>query len=375
MDRRQFIALGGAALLVGAGSRPVAASAAVSRALYASCGTDPEGRYFAAGFEPSGAIVFRVPIAERGHDIAFRPTGAEAVIFARRPGTTMHVVDLTTGRIARSVDAAAGRHYYGHGVFTRDGRTLYVTENDYDDGTGIIGVYDPDDGYRRTGEFRSGGIGPHQLHLMPDGASLIVANGGILTHPDTGRAKLNIEDMAPNLSLVDMAHGTRLWTACLPQPLHKLSIRHLDVNGDGTIAFGMQYEGDVRDRVPLIALAEPHGAIRFVDSPGGVDLLMHQYTGSVRFDGSGRFLAVTSPPGGVVGFWDVRSGGFLRDVPARGASGLAPAGAAGEFLMTGGDGAIRHVSATGATAVELRPADREMLWDNHLATRPLPLRA
>ena len=48
--------------------------------------------------------------------------------------------------------------------------------------------------FARVGEFPTHGVGPHELLLLGDGRTLAVANGGIETHPDFGRAKLNIAD-------------------------------------------------------------------------------------------------------------------------------------------------------------------------------------
>ncbi len=42
---------------------------------------------------------------------------------------------------------------------------------------------------------------------MPGGRRLVVANGGLRTHPDTGRETLNPDDMSPNLALIDLATG------------------------------------------------------------------------------------------------------------------------------------------------------------------------
>ena len=367
IDRRTFLSLGAATALLG----PAATARAMHGRLYASCGADRDGRYFLGAFDGSGETAFRIPLAERGHDIAFHPVRSEAVVFARRPGTTMLVVDTEAGSTAVRREAAPGRHYYGHGVFTPDGRVLYVTENDVDRGAGMIGIYDAEDTYRRIGEFPTGGIGPHQLRLMPDGASLAIANGGILTRPDTGRAKLNIETMAPSLAVLSLRDGRPLWRYELPEALHKLSIRHLDVNRTGLIAFAMQYEGDVRDRVPLVAFARAGGEVAFAAGPADLDRQMKQYTGSVAFDRSGAWLAVSSPRGSTVGLWDAAHGTFVRNLPARDASGLAAGPLPGTFLLTGGDGSIRLVSAIDGAEAALHAPDRAIQWDNHLASRAL----
>jgi len=43
--------------------------------------------------------------------------------------------------------------------------------------------------------------------LLPDGKTFAIANGGIETHPDYGRAELNLEGMDPSLSFVDSRDG------------------------------------------------------------------------------------------------------------------------------------------------------------------------
>lgn len=83
-------------------------------------------------------------------------------------------------------------------MFSADGGTLFTTENRYATGKGRIGVWDAADGFRRIGEFASGGIGPHDVKQMGD--ALIAANDGVRTHPDSGRQQLNRETMCSNLS-------------------------------------------------------------------------------------------------------------------------------------------------------------------------------
>src|SRR3546814_11455586 len=63
---------------------------------------------------------------------------------------------------ARRFDAAEGRHFYGHGVFSPDGRWLFACENDYDNARGCIGVYDAAAGYRRESELEAHAIGPNE---------------------------------------------------------------------------------------------------------------------------------------------------------------------------------------------------------------------
>ncbi|MGB0057672.1 MAG: DUF1513 domain-containing protein, partial [Methyloceanibacter sp.] len=86
------------------------------------------------------------------------------------------------------------RHFFGHGVFSADGRLLHTTENDYKNAQGIIGVRDATDGYKQIGEFSARGMEPHDVALLADGRTMVIANGGIRTHPDSGADELNLPD-------------------------------------------------------------------------------------------------------------------------------------------------------------------------------------
>ncbi len=105
-----------------------------------------------------------------------------------------------------TIQSVAGRHFFGHGVFSPDGALLYATENDFDNAAGMVGIYDARSGFARIGEFPTHGVGPHELLLLGDGRTIAIANGGIETHPDFGRAKLNLPTMKPSFVLVDRAN-------------------------------------------------------------------------------------------------------------------------------------------------------------------------
>ncbi len=363
-DRRWLLAFfGGLPVLAAAraSGRP-----AVRDCRFASCRADREGRFFVSGLTGSGDLAFDLPLPGRGHSLAVHPTRPEVVALARRPGDFALAVDLESGQPAGLFEAPAGRHFYGHGTFVESGDTLLAPENRYETGEGVIGIYDARSGYRRLGELPSHGIGPHDLQLMPDGRTLVVAVGGIRTHPETGRSKLNIETMAPSLNYLELESGRLLGRYALAPKLHKLSIRHLDVNARGRVAIAMQYEGDRRDRVPLVGLHDGGEEIRLLEAPAEFQARMRLYTGSVAFDTSGDFLAVSSPRGGLITLWNGRNGAFLGAQAAVDGSGVAQAGDPGAFLIAAGDGAVIRADVLSGSSELLRPPDPDLRWDNHL---------
>ena len=352
-----------------------AEAAAPCEPLYLSARADAVGNYRASGFTAEGARVFDLPLPARGHSFAVRPGEREAVHFARRPGRFALVLNLARGVIAQRVASPDGRHFYGHGVFSHDGRLLYATENDFEGERGVIGVYDAARGYTRVGELPSHGIGPHEIALLSGGETLVVANGGIATHPDLPRVKLNLPSMAPSLCFVDRQSGALRRELTLDPALHRLSIRHLAVGPDDTVAVAMQYEGPARDRVPLVALQSGESRLRLLEGPRAVLRAMKNYCGSVCFDRSGRTIAVSAPRGNLMTFWDVGTGRYLSSASVADGCGVAPGPRPGRFLASSGRGGIVVIDARSGAARSLALGGLEAArWDNHLVAASVPRR-
>lgn len=364
MNRRTFLRDSAALCLVGTGSAALANNTG-DTPLFLSCGADRGGSFLAAGFQRDGRVAFTVPLPGRGHDIAQRPHSTEAVIVARRPGDTISILNITAQKLTGQIQTPANRHLYGHGAFSPDGARFFTTENDFESGRGVIGVYDAQAGYRRLGEYASGGVGPHQISVSLDGRTITVANGGIRTHPDTGRSKLNIETMNPNVAFLDTGSGRLLQTLPLGDDLRQLSIRHFDTNAAGRCAIGMQFEGDRRRRVPLVAMTDRVQGIKFLKAPPSVLHGMAQYVGGIRFDVSGSYVAASCPRGNLVVVWDAFTGGFVHAFTAKDASGLTATGQRGEFLATGGDGALYTIDAIRQTTETTKGRNVDRRWDNH----------
>lgn len=116
------------------------------------------------------------------------------------------------------------RAFNGHVIASRDHHRLYTTETDLADSQGLIGVRDAQT-LEKIEEWRTGGMDPHQLLLDHDG-SLMVANGGIPTQPETGRRKLRLAHMDSSIArLLPDEQGRIAGQWRLPDP--RLSLRHL----------------------------------------------------------------------------------------------------------------------------------------------------
>lgn len=368
MGRRDLLkALGaGAALLATPWvSSPVYAEDGV--AVFYAADRRPDGSFAFAGFDAGGRLRFEVALPGRAHDAAVRPGAREVVVLARRPGRFALVVDSLDGRPLHELSSAEGRHFYGHGVFSPDGRWFYTGENDYDGQRGAIGVRDAGQGYRQVGEIPSHGLCPHQLAFLPDGRTLACANGGLLTHPARGRLNLNIETMQPSLCLVDAASGELRREARLAPELHKAGTRHLAVSPQGQIAVAMQYVGAPEDAVPLLALDDGDGLVPLLP-PEAVRRRQRQYAGAVAYDAGGRYVAVSHPRGGLITLWDGAEKRFLGSHRIADGCGLAPTARPGTFLVTAGNGELRLLDAASGEAEAFDLPDlAARAWDNHIA--------
>lgn len=309
--------------------------------------------FFLHGLSSTGTSLFQIALPGRGHAAAAHPRRAEAVAFARRPGTFALVIDCATGATRHQLTPPQGMQFNGHGAYSADGAFLMTSEVVAETSQGRIGLWDTAS-YTRLTDWPSHGIGPHEIKRMPDG-KLAVANGGIKTDP-VDRTKLNIPDMRPNLTLLS-PDGALLDQVELPD-LPQNSIRHLALAGD-SIAFAMQWEGDPAEPVPQLGLWTPGSAPVLCTPPETQAFTLQGYAGSIA--ATPDRVLITSPKGGALMLFNA-GGAHIATHHRTDLCGAAANG--GNFTVTDGQGAIWSASDQGITPL----ASDETQWDNHLVT-------
>ncbi|MBZ9982280.1 MULTISPECIES: DUF1513 domain-containing protein [unclassified Mesorhizobium] len=356
IDRRDFLRAAGAGF-VAAMAPPAWAKTLAADAVFATAFVKRDGSYGAAILSEAGKLLHAIDLPDRGHDVTFDPISKRSVVFARQPGTFAVVFDHSGCDEPLTIASITGRHFFGHGVFSPDGALLYATENDFDNAAGVVGVYDARAKFKRLGEFPTYGMGPHELLLLGDGRTIAVANGGIETHPDYGRAELNIATMKPSYVLIDRVTGDLVEKHELPAALHQLSIRHMDTDQTGTVWFGCQYRGPGTDRPLLVGRAARGKDLQLLDMPRDVLSGFRNYIGSVAANPVAGTIAVSSPEGNSLVVIDAASGRLVSSSALVEVCGVAPDGTG--FMATTGAGEI--VECNGATWSE-----PYYVWDNHM---------
>ena len=310
-----------------------------------------------------GQLVREFPLSARGHDIALHRASATAVVFARRPGTFAVAFALDGRRDPEIFTSLPGRHFYGHGAFSADGRVLYVSENDIANARGVIGQYDVSSGFKRIGEFPSFGVGPHEIILLPDGKTLAIANGGIDTVPEAGRENLNLDGMSPSLVMVDARTGTLIANHALGAGLHRLSIRHIAADAAGTVWFGGQWEGELAAAPELIGRAGRDSALALITPQAALGQALKGYIGSMAASADGQTIAASAPKAGRILYIDAATGTVRAQSELKDGCGIS--GVRDDvFAVTSGLGAFRHEVPGAPTLSEAALTD--LAFDNHL---------
>ena len=357
MQRRQFMQTSAAWMLLSAMGCSPLTSPPRGRYLI-STASDLRGHHFVVASTLDGRLVSQTQLPLRGHETLPIPGHANRVlVLARRPDRLAFIIDIARGEIAAQFSAAPARHFYGHAAFAAGGDLLYTSENDYQHERGVIVVRDTSN-YRVVAEYDSGGIGPHQLKLLPDHIHLAVANGGIHTHPDWPRLKLNVDSMQPNLAILN-THTGAVVQRYAPRH-HQQSIRHLDVNAAGDIFVAMQSQAKLPTPQPLVYVQRRQQPLQPLSAPAADWQAMGRYTSSVTC-GEG-YLVVTSPRGNCLTLWDSNKGHLIKRITLKDAAGIATIN--GDIFVSSGLGTLlkgsKHHLQHHAQFANLR-------FDNHMS--------
>lgn len=368
INRRQFL-FGFGALGLGAmgalNTLPFSSVGSKQKQWLASGASDNKGNFFLAAFDLSGNLLTKVPLPARAHEILpINSKPGHVLVVARRPGQYILEVNLKTGDIVDNISVAASNRFYGHARLIENDNVLLTTENDYQRGKGLVVLRDRKS-QKVLEQYDSGGIGPHQIAIMPNSNEnqIVIANGGILTHPDHGRKKLNLNTMQPNLSYLTLADGKVQDSFQLDN--HHLSIRHLDVSHAGKVVAGLQYQGASTDEVPLAVSHQGESQLQFLKADMTTWRSMKNYTASVCIHNTTNLVAITSPQAGKLTLWDLTTDEFITSHKLKDVAGIAVS----ETDIIASTGRGRTVSQKGSDKpYQIIKDFDDIRWDNHMCS-------
>ncbi len=224
-------------------------------------------------------------VPTRAHGLCVLPDGS-VIATARRPGDWLVRWRPGAGGEPQWLWQDGERSFNGHVLASTDGQRLYTTETDAETGASWVVVRDART-LATTAVWPTHGIDAHELVWDTRGRNggaptLIVANGGVPTAPETGRVKRDLGAMDSSLVRLD-AHAGRLlgqWRLLDP----RLSLRHLAWSPDGALlGIALQAEHDdaaIKNAAPVLALFDGT-ALRGVAAPEPIAQRLRGYGGSM----------------------------------------------------------------------------------------------
>ena len=236
-------------------------------------------------------------VPTRAHGLCVLPDGS-VIATARRPGDWLVRWRPGAGGKPQWLWQDGERSFNGHVLASADGQRLYTTETDAETGASWVVVRDART-LATTAAWPTHGIDAHELVWDTRGNSggtptLIVANGGVPTAPETGRVKRELDRMDPSLARLDAHTGRLLGQWRLPDP--RLSLRHLAWSPDGALlGIALQAEHDdaaIKNAAPVLALFDGT-ALRGVAAPEPIAQRLRGYGGSMAATPTG--WAVSCP--------------------------------------------------------------------------------
>lgn len=366
-SRRNFLLLSASATTLAAGGLLFSSQSKARTGTLLSAYEDARGDQYVGGLSLNDERVFGARVPMRAHGCAVHPTDPHRVLFfARRPGTQAFELDRSTLRVRTVFTTQDGQHLAGHGSYSHAGDLIFTPEHDYQRARGVVVVRDARN-FAVVGELNTNGIDSHELAWLPDGRSLLVANGGIMTHPRTFRRKLNIPTMDPSLCVLDAGSGECKQQWRLPD--HLLSIRHLSMASDGTTAVGLQYEGNKEQAPGIVALYRPpthaRAGFRLLTAPADETRRFQGYVASIAISEMHDLIAAACPYGGGVACWSLRDERYLGFIAASETYGLSRV-ADGSILASQRDGTAYGLDESRLRSHFLKILSAQPIrWDDH----------
>jgi hypothetical protein len=307
--------------------------------------------------------VSSIALPARAHaPVLMRDAGA-ALLVGRRPGTFAAVVDLEAPEApARMFHPIASHRFAGHAAIRGD--ALFTTEIDAETGDGAAVLRDTRS-FAPRARFAVG-IEPHDVLFARGGEVLVVAVGGIARAADIKGPAINAGRIESAILELDPRSGAVLKRHVLPDDMSTLSLRHMALAPDGeTVVFGMQ-DQDRSTARRVMGLLRVGRGIDLLPLPADDEGALRSYIGSVAVDVSGRYVAATSPKGGLAGLWSFADGRWLGGFKLADVCGLAADAAPGCFWVTSGHGDVVQLNAGEHGLAPAAQWQAQASFDNHL---------
>ncbi len=250
--------------------------------------------------DSDGSLVRSIPLEFHGHGLCLDPKAATRAVVFQKKGPGACELDLATGRAMRTIETVPTRHFYGHGAFSSDGKSLFATETVLDTKVGLIVIRDAST-LAIVGELPSFGAAPHDCHLVDDGRILAVTNGGG-----------SIDGEPPNVALIEVSSGKLVEKVVIPGA--RINAGHLAYTRAHDLVVVSAPRTGLPDRELGGVTVRPHDAApRTLSEPTATVARLSGETLSVAIHEPSSVVATTTPDANLLNFWST-AGELLESV-------------------------------------------------------------
>jgi hypothetical protein len=260
-------------------------------------------RYSLSLVDEEGRLQRSLDLAFPFHGFSPDPTNVTRIALFQKKGSGACEIDLLAGKVLRPIETVPERLFYGHGVFSADGRILYATETVVKSQEGVIVVRDGRS-LQIVGELPSHGKNPHDCLLLDDGKTLAITNGG---------GTLDDGASPPNVAYVDIASTKLLERVTFPNA--RINAGHLAVTkARDLVVVSAPRKGLPDTERGGVTIRPKGGETRTMTEPAATVARLVGETLSVAVHEPTGVAATTSPDGNVLVFWDIKKGTQVRAV-------------------------------------------------------------
>lgn len=249
-----------------------------------------------------------IALLNEGHSVVVHPVTASEVLVLPKQGriaSRLQLKDLEA--LPTPLRAIDEFNFFGHGVYSSDGSTLFCTESKTYGDPGIISIRDGKD-FKVLGRFDSFGNAPHEVHIADSGKTLVVAHAG---------APLTAE--GSQITFIDIKSGKPLGRM---ESTPKQAANHFAMNQSGTVVVAPTRDGDGPAVLLQGSRSLSDGKLSEIPvknaPPGRYFQLL-----SVALDTHGNFAIATSQKSSQVFVFDLKNKKCIREFPYPEASGVA----------------------------------------------------
>jgi hypothetical protein len=294
-----------------------------------------------------------------GHGLAPHPREPRRAVVFEKKGPGCCEVDLQAGIVTRRITTPKERAFYGHGAFSGDGGLLFATENRLDTREGLICVRDGRT-YQERGQFPTYGKSPHDCHLIDEGRTLVITNGG-------GTIDETAAEAAPSVTFVDARTTKLLERLTFETP--RINAGHLALTRKrDLVTISAPREGLPTSAQGAVTIRAGRGRFATMTEPAAVVERMIGESLSLCIDEASAVVAVTNPDGNIVTFWDLGRGSFVKRIDLPAPRGLTKTLDEAYLVLSYGAGTVTLISPRTLEPVPERRVDRSLVSGSHLFT-------